>query len=303
MRTSRLHAALLRVACLALWCACVGGSPDPNAGSGASGDAAGVAPIVSRAEASVASGDLDAGIEGYNEAYERTPWNTRIASSLVAAYVARAEQKRTKPGGAQGLGLAEADLRAALAIAPKDSAVERSLATVLLERSALAKDDAEADELREQAAVLAPDLAAQTPLQRLPVERRLDIAFDLIQRDQLDAALDQLQSLLRDYPQNTAAAQLMAQALVRKGGVQTRRGDYKGARETYAAAIEVYARLMPCDGTRCTQAELELAHRNRIASALDSGNYEAARAALAEAVAVGLSFPDLVQKWPELQAR
>jgi tetratricopeptide (TPR) repeat protein len=301
VRTSRVHAAGLRVFCLALICACVGGSADPGADSAAS-DAAGVAPIVARAEASVASGDLDAGIEAYREAYERTPWNTRIASSLVAAYVARAEKKRTKPGGAKGLDLAEADLRAALAIAPKQPAVERSLATVLLERAALVKDDAEASLLREEAAALAPDLATSTPVQRLPVERRLDIAYDLIEREQLDAALDQLDALVRDYPQNTAAAQLQAQALVRKGGVQTRRGDYKSARQSYTRAVEVYARLTPCDGTRCTPDELELAHRNRISSALDGANYDAARAALVEAKAVGLSFPDLEQKWPELQA-
>jgi tetratricopeptide (TPR) repeat protein len=299
---SRVHGALLRVSCVALWCACVGGCAEPNAGSGASGDPAGVAPIVARAEASIASGDLDAGIEAYREAYERTPWNTRIASSLVAAYVTRAEKKRTKPGGAKGLELAEADLRAAAEIPPKQPAVERSLATVLIERAALVRDDDEAERLRAEAAALAPDLAAQTPAVRLPVERRLDIAYDLIERNQLDAGLDQLQSLVRDYPQNTAAAQLLAQALVRKGDEQTRRGDYTGARQSYSAAIEVYARLMPCDGTRCTQADLEVAHRNRIMSALDASNFAEARAALAEAEGVGLHFDDLERKWPELKA-
>lgn len=297
---SRVPAAGLRAICLALICACVGGSSEPGADS-AAGDAAGVAPIVARAEASVASGELDAGIAAYREAYERTPWNTGIASSLVAAYVARAEKKRAKPGGAKGLSLAEADLRAALEIAPEQPAVEQSLATVLLERAALVKDDADSSRLREEAAALAPELAAQTPVQRLPVERRLDIAYDLIERDQLDAALDQLDALVRDYPQNTAAAQLQAQALVRKGGVQTRRGDYKSARQSYTLAVEVYARLMPCDGTRCTPAELEVAHRNRISSALDGADYDAARAALVEAEAVGLAFPDLEQKWPELE--
>jgi tetratricopeptide (TPR) repeat protein len=287
---------------MALICACVGGSPKPDAGSEAESEAAGVAPIVARAQASVASGDLDAGIAGYRAAYERTPWNTSIASSLVAAYVSRAEQKRSKPGGAKGLDLAEADLRAALEIQPLQPAVEHSLATVLLERSALVKDDAEAARLRAQAAALAPDLAAQTPVQRLPVERRLDIAYDLIERDQLDAGLDQLDSLVREYPQNTAAARLMAQALVRKGDVETRRGDYKIASQSYTQAIEVYARLMPCDGTRCTREELEIAHRNRVSSALDGGNYEAARAALSEAKGVGLAFPDLEQKWPELKS-
>jgi len=302
VRTSRVHGALLRLCCLALWCACVGGSAEPKAGAGAASDPAGVAPIVSRAEAAIASGELDAGVDAYREAYERTPWNTRIASSLVAAYVARAEKERTKPGGAAGLALADADLRAALVLAPKQPGLERSLATVLLERASLARDDDEAERLRAEASALAPDLAAQTPVVRLPVERRLDIAFDLIEREQLDAGLDQLQSLVRDYPQNTAAAQLLAQALVRKGGVQTRRGDYTGARQSYAGAIEVYARLMPCDGTRCNQADFALAHRNRISAALDAASFDEARAALAEAKGLGLRFDDLERKWPELKS-
>ena len=301
MGLRRTGRALLHVACVALWCACVGGSADPGAGSLPPGDAAGVAPIVARAEAAAQSGDHDAAIEAWAAAYERTPWNTRIASSLVAAYVARAEKNRTKPGGPKGLAAAESDLRAALEVAPKDGAVQRSLAAVLLERAALERGDAEADALRAEAATLAPDLAGQTPVVRLSVERRMDIAYDLIERDQLDAALDQLDALVRDHPQNSEAAQLRAQALVRKGEVQTRRGDYKGARLTYAAAVEVYAQLLPCDGTRCRQSDLEIAHRNRIASALDASNFDEARAALAEAEGVGLRFPDLVQKWPELR--
>ena len=89
---------------------------------------------------------------------------------------------------------------------------------------------------------------------------------------------------------------------MRKGEVQTRRGDYAGARVTYASAVEVYAQLLPCDGTRCRQTDLEIAHRNRISSALDGSNFDEARAALAEAKAVGLSFPDLEKKWPELKS-
>jgi hypothetical protein len=107
-------------------------------GSGPQDDstAAGVAPIVERADAAAAHGDLDAAITGYDEALERTPWNTRLRSQLVAAYSARAEEKRRKPGGAAGLAAAEADLRAAHELAPNDSAVTRSLAAILLERSA-----------------------------------------------------------------------------------------------------------------------------------------------------------------------
>jgi len=302
VRTSRVHAAVLRLGCLALWCACVGGSAEPKGASGAASDAAGVAPIVARAEAAVASDDLDSGVAAYREAYERTPWNTRIASSLVAALVARAEKARTKPGGSVGLALADADLREALAITPKQPGLERSLAIVLLERAALARDDAEVDHLRAEAEALAPDLTAQTPTVRLPIERRLDIAFDLLERGQLDAGIDQLQSLVREYPKSVEAARLLAQALVRKGGVQTQRADYAGARQSYASAIELYARLQPCDGTRCEQADLVLAHRNRISSALDAGSFDEARAALAEAKGLGLRFDDLEHKWPELRS-
>ena len=299
---SRVHAALLRLACLALSCACVGGSAEPKDASSGASDAAGVAPIVARAEVALASGDLDAGVDAYREAFERTPWNTRIASSLAAAYVARAERERTKPGGATGLALADADLRAALAVAPKQPGLERSLATVLIERASFARDDEQADAFRAEADALAPDLVAQTPALRISAERRLDVAFDLLERGQLDAGIDQLEALVRDDPESTSGVRLLAQALVRKGGVQTQRGDYTGARQSYAGAIELYARLLPCDGTRCDQADLVLAHRNRISSALDASSFEEARAALAEAKGLGLSFPDLERKWPELRS-
>lgn len=302
MRTGRVHAALLRLVCVALSCACVGGCAGRDDTSAAPSGTTGVAPLVARGDAAIAGGDLDAGIDAYREAFERTPWNTRIASSLVAAYASRAEKARTKPGGATGLALADGDLREALAISPEQPEIRRSLAIVLLERAALARDDAEADGFRAEANTLAPDLVAQTPALRLPVERRLDVAYDLLERGQLDAGLDQLDALVRDYPQSAAGSRLLAQALVRKGGVQTQRADYAGARQSYARAVELYARLLPCDGTRCDPAELELAHRNRISAALDSVNYAEARAAFAEARGLGLEFPDLEQKWPELRS-
>jgi hypothetical protein len=59
---------------------------------------------------------------------------------------------------------------------------------------------------------------------------------------------------------------------------------------------------VPCDGVRCEQADLELAHRNRISSALDAASFDEARAALAEAKGLGLRFDDLERKWPELRS-
>jgi tetratricopeptide (TPR) repeat protein len=287
---------------VALLCACVGGSAEPGAESGAAPETAGVAPIVARAEAAVASGDLDAGIDAYREAFERTPWNARLQGALVAAYAERAAKLRTKPGGVAGLALADGDLREALAISPKQPELERSLAAVLLDRASFARDDDEAAAFRAEANALAPDLVAQTPALRMSAERRLDVAFDLLERGQLDAGIDQLEALVRDDPESTGGVRLLAQALVRKGGVQRQRADYAGASQSYARAVALYAELLPCDGTRCEAAELELAHRNRISSALDGANYAEARAALAEAKGVGLSFRDLESKWPELKS-
>jgi len=302
VRARRVHAAALRLACVAVLYACVAKSTPPEGASAVAGDTEGVAPIVSRAESAIADGDLDTGIDGYREAYDRTPWNTRIGSALVAAYVARAEKERSKPGGAKGLALAERDLRDALEVSPKNPQIERSLAAVLLDQAGITADDAKAAQLRAEANALAPDLVTETPALKLGVERRLDIAFDLLERGQLDAGIDQLQALVRDDPESVPATRLLAQALVRKGGVQTQRHDYPGARQTYANAVELYARLLPCDGTRCDQAELELAHRNRVGSLLDAEQFEEARAALAEARGLGIELGDLQKKWPELQA-
>jgi tetratricopeptide (TPR) repeat protein len=295
-------ACLVRTLCLALLASaggsCGGGAP-PDAGRDAA--AAGVAPIVERAEAAAARGDLDGAIAGYDQAIQRTPWNTRLRSQLVAAYAERAEAKRRKPGGPAGLAAAEADLRAAHELAPDDAGVTRSLAAILVERAAFESDDALAEKLRAEATSLAPDIAAQAPAVRLPVERRLDLAYDLIDRGSIDAGIDQLRAVTREYPQNAAAARMLAQALVRLGGQQTESRDYDGAQESFTEAVGEYARLLPCDGARCDSSELELAHRNRILSALDAQRLDRARAALAEAQALGLHLDDLVKRWPELQ--
>jgi tetratricopeptide (TPR) repeat protein len=292
-----VHTLCVAVLAIAVW-GCGGKGPDDAARERA---AAGVAPIVERAEAAQAAGDLDGAIDGYAEAIERTPWNTRLRSQLVAAYSERAEAKRRKPGGAKGLSLAEKDLRTAHELAPDDATVTRSLAAVLLERASFERDDALADQLRQEATTLSPDLAAQTPAVRLPLEQRLDLAYDLIDRGSIDAGIDQLRAVTREYPANVQAARLLAQALVRLGAQQTEFHDYDAAQTSYTEAVGEYARLLPCDGTRCESRELEIAHRNRILSLLDAGRPERARLALHEAENLGLRFDDLRKRWPELK--
>jgi len=299
-RATHSVAACLRALCLAAvaiaGAACGGAASDPARESAA----AGVAPIVARAEAAQSSGDVDGAITGYSAALERTPWNGRLRSQLVAAYTQRAEAKRKKPGGAKGLALAEQDLRSAHELAPDDSTVSRSLAAILIERAAFERDDTLAAQLRAEANQLSPDLAAQNPERRLPVETRIDLAFDLIDRGSIDAGIDQLRAVVREYPSNTKARRLLAQALVRLGTDQTQSRDYDGAAASFSEAVEQYAQMLPCDGQRCDSSELELAHRNRIISAMDAGRVDLARSAYAEAKAIGLSLDDLLQRFPEL---
>jgi tetratricopeptide (TPR) repeat protein len=297
MRKATPVALLLRVSFLTLLSACgVSGTKVEG------GDApeAGVGPAIERAEAAKASGDLDGAIQGYGAALDRTPWNTRLRSQLVAAYTERAEKERRKPGGPKGLALAEKDLRAAHALAPDDATVTKSLAAILVERAAFESDDALAAKLRAEAAQLSPETVAANPEVRLPVERRIDLAYDLIDQGNIDAGVDQLDALVREYPHNPKAARLLAQALVRLGGQQTEARDYDGARVSFTRAVELYARLLPCDGARCDSTELELAHRNRILSLLDAQRVDEARAARREAEALGLHFDDLRKEWPEL---
>jgi tetratricopeptide (TPR) repeat protein len=298
VRTETAVAPLLRVACAALLSACVGSGPKPAAAP----DTLGVGPIVTRAEAARAQGDYTAAIDDYKAAIERTPWNAQLRQDLVACYAARAEKTRTKPGGSKGLAASEADLRAALKLEPKEPALKRSLAAVLLEEAGYAKTDEEIATLRGEARELAPELEAQAPVVRKSAEVRIDLAYDLIERGQLDAGIDQLEALVKEDPGEPGGTRLLAQAYVRKGGVQNGRADYEGAQQSFTRAVELYAQLAPCDGTRCDERELSMAHKNRIASALDGADWPAARAALAEAKALGLSYPDLEKKWPELKA-
>ncbi len=250
-----------------------------------------VAPVVARAERAMQIGDYDAAIAGYGEAFEATPWNSRLERALVAAYAARAAHPQRR--GVAGLRAAESDLRTALEIAPDDPALKQSLAAVLIDLSAREADRARAAALREEARSYAPELAAQTPAVHLSVERRLDMAFDLIERGQLDAGIDRLQRLHDEYPDRADAARLLAQARVRKGTELAALRDHGNAGASFGQAVDLYRRLAPCDGSRCDERELRTAHRNRIIAWLSAYRFEEARRALDDAARAGLSFPSL----------
>ena len=288
-RAARLNSRFITWAfislCASLQMAC---APGPDAREEASVE--GVAPVVYDAQRAMERGDFDAAIAGYRKAFERTPWNTRLESSLVAAYAGRAAAAGRSR---EGLRTAEADLRTALGIAPADPALTQSLATVLLERAARAEDPESAAALREEARHYAPDLEARTPKVQLAVERRLDMAFDLVERGQLDAGIDRLERLHAEYPDRPDAARLLAQARVRKGTELVTLQDYRGAGDSFDRAVDLYELLAPCDGSRCDTTELRLAHRNRVVAWLSAYEAAQARQALADAERAGLRLPAL----------
>ena len=251
-----------------------------------------VTPVVARAARAMEQGDYDTAIAGYAEALERTPWNTRLSTALVSAYAARAAHPAQS--GRAGLRAAEADLRTALSISPDDPAVRRSLAAILLDLSAREESTERALALRLEARRYAPELESSTPVVQLVVERRLDLAFDLVERGQLDAGIDRLERLHREYPENAETARLLAQARVRKGTVLVGLQDHRNAGAHFDGAVALYEQLGPCDGSRCDAAELRTAHRNRVIAWLSAYRAADARRALDDAERVGLQFPDLL---------
>lgn len=284
--TAQRLAALALALCASLvpGCASESAGPEQRASEG-------VAPVIARAERAMARGDHAAAIAGYRAALERTPWNTRLERALVAAYAARAEQSRHD--GVAGLVAAEDDLRKALEIAPDDAALRRSLAAILIDLSAQVRDPERSAALRSEARSYAPELESRIPVVQLGVERRMDMALELITRGQLDAGIDRLERLHADYPERADLARLLAQARVRKGNELAARQDYGNAGSSFDEAVALYAALLPCDGSRCAAEELSTAHRNRIVARLSAARLDEAREALAEAERLGLDFPML----------
>jgi tetratricopeptide (TPR) repeat protein len=250
-----------------------------------------VAPLVRSAERSRESGDFDTAIQGYADAFARTPWNTKLKRALAVTHTERAADAREKGS----LERAERDMRAALELYPEDPEFRHSLAVVLLERSAIEMDGARATAYRDEVRRLDPGLAIPDGMPNPAVERRMDLAFELLDRGQLDAGIGELELIQRDFPREPTSARLLAQALVRRATQLTERENFTGARESLDRAVDLYGLITPCDGVRCTADELRIAHYNRVVTNIAEGRRAEARTALEEAQQQGLRFPDLAE--------
>jgi tetratricopeptide (TPR) repeat protein len=255
----------------------------------------GVAPILDRAAAAAEAGEWDAAIEGYSQALERTPWNTRFVRLLAVAHAERAAETRRERSGAEGLDAAEKDLRRAVELDPADPVFRRNLGIVLLEHASYERDPARAAALRAEGAALAPDAAEALPDLQRDVERSLDLAVDLIERSQLEAAIVQLEQLRGEYPERADVVSLLAQANVRAGNEEVTRRESRRAVAFFQRAVALYAEIDPCDGGRCTADEQRVAHQNLIVALYESGDPVSARKALDAAEAAGMSFPGLAK--------
>lgn len=256
------------------------------------GEPASVAPILEEAEQLRDQGDYDGAIEAYERALARTPWNQRVQHALAMTYADRATRWRDQ----RSLPSAERDLREALALAPDDPRVRHNLAVVLVERAALSLDPERAAAQRAEAAELDPSVGAQQPERDAALERRLDLAFELLERDQLEAGISRLEVLQREHPESAEVNRLLGQALVRQASELSERGNHHEAGATLDRAVAAYARVPGCrapEWTGCSLDEARTAHHNRIVAWLMAKERPEARHALDEAEAIGLSFPDL----------
>lgn len=258
-------------------------SPAPEEPEGAP---RGIAPLVERAERASQRGDQDAAIAAYQEALELTPWNTRVARALAAAHAERGARKRAEGS----LPSAETDLRRALELQPDDPDLRLNLAVVLIERADVDMDSARATRLRVEAAQLAPQLHAGSPEVNALLERRLDLAYQLLERGQLEAGASRLAWMQADYPDEPRVRRLRAQAEVALGGRLYERGNFAGAADHYGQAVALYT---GCAAEVCSRQEVALAHQNRVVALFEASRIAEARAALDQAEKQGLRFPEL----------
>jgi tetratricopeptide (TPR) repeat protein len=244
-------------------------------------------------------GDYDTAVASYRAALERVPGDDLLESALVSAYVARARRRRAS--GVSGLEGAEGDLRLALALRPDDASLRRSLAVVVLDRASREADPARAKAMRAEALALEPELGASLLDVSLVVERRLDLAYELVERGQVDAGIEELERLERDRPDHPEVTRLLAQAYVHRAGTRAQRSRFAEAGADLDRAVERYARIAPCDGVRCDAEELRRSHHNRVVAWIEAEDAARARAALSDARAAGLSFPALAAAVRDLE--
>lgn len=279
-----LSSALLATLCVA----CAGGGADAEAER--KNVEQGVAPLVTRADRSRARGEYAAAIDLYAQAYQRTPWNERLKQSLAATYTEKAQRARSEGE----LRNAEKDLRSALELYPEDADFRRNLAVVLLESAQNEMDEGRANQMLSELRTLAPDLEVPNRVTKAGVERRLDLAFELLERGQVDAGVQELEGVRRDFPQEPAPTRLLAQAVARQADAFTERTNFMAAGEAMDRAVSLYAELLPCtDPERCKREELEVLARNRVIAWYNALQYDRARTALDGASALGFRFPDL----------
>ncbi len=280
------------LACLLLaqLSACGGSSPQPEPPR--ADEPASVAPIVEEAELLREQGDYNGAIEAYTRVLERTPWNQRVQHTLAMTYADRATRWREQ----RSLPAAERDLRRALELAPDDPRVRRNLAVVLVERSALELDPERSASQRAEAGELDASVTVLQPERVAGLERRLDLAFELLERGQLEAGIARLEGLQRSYPDSDEVNRLLGQALVRRGTELSERGNREQAGRALDRAVAAYARIPGCrapEWSGCSRDEARLAHYNHIVAWLAAGERPEARRALDDAHDMGLSFPDL----------
>jgi tetratricopeptide (TPR) repeat protein len=267
-------------------------TPDPAAGRTTVGT------LVTRAEKAREDGDFDTAIEAYREALERTPWNTRLQNALATTHAERAIHTREEEG-VFGLEAAERDLREAHRVAPERADIRRNLAVVLVERAVRESDPERAAALREEAGGLDPEIATLGEGPRPDIERRLDLAYELVERGQIDMGIRRLEALHREHPEDAATARLLAQALSRKAALRADRGRQTEAAELLDRAVEVYADLVavlpPDERDPSITEEIRATHHNRIVSWLNASRPEAATRALEDAERAGFEFPELAR--------
>ena len=286
MRRDPTSLALLAILSLAL--GCTAAPPDPGGGLDP-----GVAPLVRRGESAAQAGDWDLAIRSYEEALERTPWNTRFERLLAVAHAERAAQQRAR-GGREALEAAVADLRRAREIDAADATFRTNLAVVLVELARVETDPARAAAAREEAAGARPRGGVRRPgpgpargatpgpgsrADRSRSGRRGRAA----PRGRCTAIIPRARTSPACSPRRWSVSE----------GERAEQRNHVDAADAYERAVALYAALAPCDGTRCSLRELRAAHYNRLVNLIESGDRDAARQALQEAREHDLRFPAL----------